>query len=134
MYEYLAVFLRLSQFRYGRAMEPAALEKYKNLTGNQVYQTGILVSSHQPWLAGSPDGLVDMGTEKRVLEIKCPASNKDQAISVPYVTDHCLKKTHDYYYQVQILLYLTGLKKCDFFIFSKQDSLLLTIERDDDFL
>jgi hypothetical protein len=45
-----------------------------------------------------------------------------------------LKKTHSYFFQVQVQMYLCKAAKCHFFVFSPVDSLLIEIEYDRDFL
>ena len=67
---------------------------------------GICVCNNTPYLAASPDGLVN---NHGIVEVKCPYTAKDDYIttdSVPYLEEdesgiYHLKKTHQYFYQVQ---------------------------------
>jgi hypothetical protein len=99
------------------------------------------------WLCASPDGLVvEHGKLVKVLEVKCPISCKDKSIfnsvnntsSVSYLkyekNQICLKKNHQYYTQCQILMYFSGLDKCDFLVYNKIDPVIITIDRNDMFL
>ncbi len=126
-----------SNLRYGREMEPIAVKKYEEITRNSVYQSGVIVKGLQPWLCGSPDGIVKDATtgEIIVLEVKCPSSCKGKKISVPYLTEEkVLKRNHEYFAQVQLLMYCTNVCKAHFFVFSEVDFVLIEIVRDDQFL
>ena len=70
-----------------------------------------------------------------VLEIKCPSSCKDKPIYVEYL-DFLgrLKKTHTYYTQVQIQMYVTGLQLAHLFVYSSKDYKLVSIPFDEAFL
>lgn len=71
-------------------------------------------------------------------EVKCPYSARDMTIAeaVNGVKDFCLEKddenirlkknTHNYFFQVQGQLLVTGAKFCDFVVYTKKD---LFIER-----
>ena len=118
-------------------MEATAREKYEQLFGYKVHLTGVIVSPQQGWLCGSPDGLVKVGEEWVVLEIKCPSRCKDtDKVEVDYLMNNNteLKETHAYYTQVQLNMYLTGLSKAHLFVFSTKDSVLVEVPRDDYFL
>lgn len=45
-----------------------------------------------------------------------------------------LKLTHTYYTQCQFLMFCTGLTKCDLFIFNYVKPLLITVERNNNFI
>lgn len=88
---------------------------------------GLLVHNQQPWLCGSPDGLFSTGEGTVLLEIKCPHSIKDSAVIdstaevtfVKYLVYEegrlCLRRTHKYFTQVQVLMYVLNLGECFFF-------------------
>ena len=119
--------------QYGKLMEVEARRKYEAVTGHKVLENGLIISPSQPWLACSPDGIIS-GDEPFALEIKCPSSCENKKIVTDYIKDGKLKKSHPYYTQCQIHMYVTGLKKCDFFVWSKIDHILDHIELDMDFL
>lgn len=88
--------------------------------------TGLHVHEHYAFLAASPDGIVRDLTEEGNLEVKCPYSKcgltpeeacKDKNFCCQLVDNEVrLKKCHDYYYQVQGLLGVTGCKWCDCYL------------------
>jgi putative phage-type endonuclease len=120
---------------YGLQMEPVAFQKYVEVSGNNVIQTGLVVKNGVWWLAASPDGMMkeDNG-DLKVLEIKCPFSNAKKAIDVPYLNkDGMLKKSHQYYTQIQMQMYCCNAKKADLFIFSSEDYKIVPIPFDQEF-
>lgn len=129
----------LSALRYGLEEEPRAREKFTATTGFEVAQVGLVISAQQPYLCGSPDGLfLDHSGELCLLEIKCPHRNKNQMINVDYIEkkggESNLKKKHLYFSQVQLLMYLTNVKQCTFFVYSSADYVSINVKRDEEFL
>jgi len=121
--------------RYGRETEAQAKIKYTNITGNNIHESGVVISTTHPWICASPDGLVkDTNGNLIVVEIKCPSSCKGQLINVPYLKNNELKMNHQYYTQIQIQMLCCKAKYCHFFIFSEIDYRLLLIARDEKFL
>lgn len=111
-----------------------------------VVQVGLVISPFQPWLCASPDGLFEAGSDVKLLEIKCPYSRRDDTIIdhvsqqsyVNYIVyeDGHLKvaRSHQYYCQVQTAMYVTSTKECFFFVYSKKQSIIAVVERDEAFL
>ena len=120
--------------QYGKLTEDEARRKYEAVTGHQVFQNGLVISPAQPWLAASPDGIIFGQDEPLALEIKCPSSCAGRAIVTKYLKNGKLRKSHAYYTQCQIQMYVSGLKKCDFFVYSKADYVLDQIDLDMEFL
>lgn len=119
--------------KHGILYEDVARQKYEAITGNKVRCSGLVISEEKPYLAASPDGVVG----DVLLEIKCPYTARDKPITsatVPYIHEQELKKTHNYYYQVQGQLYCTGKNVCHFCVFTLQDFKVFTIKRDDEFI
>lgn len=123
-----------SNLRYGRKTEKIAKEKYMEIIGQIVEEVGVFVHSNYSWLCASPDEIVFLRERARVLEVKCPSSCRDGEISVPYLKNGCLPKTHPYYFQVQIQMFVCNVDMCDFFVFSTADFKLIQILYDADFL
>jgi hypothetical protein len=116
-------------------MEATAREAYESLTGVTVTQVGLVLKPFQAWLGGSPDGLVlDQNGNIIVLEIKCPKSCEDKPIDMGYLVNGDLKKSHQYYTQVQLLMYVCDAQLAHFFVFSSVDYKLVMVPRDSDFL
>lgn len=143
----------LRNVHYGLRNEPVARKAFERLTSVAVYDCGLILHYKQPWLCCSLDGIcVENGKLVRTLEIKSPitCANKPiveiengciKSINVSYIIfteeEACLqlKKSHEYYTQIQIGLYCTGFNVCDMYIFSKNnESLHLTVKRDEEFL
>ncbi|GLJ16399.1 hypothetical protein SUGI_0278220 [Cryptomeria japonica] len=110
--------------------EETALDKYKEITGNDVSLTGFHVyeKNRDDWLAASPDGLIE--GQSGVLEIKCPfnclaeTADKDKMAfpwaAVPAV---CMP-------QAQGLLEILDRDWLDFFVWTPRGSSLFRINRD----
>lgn len=104
----------------------------------KVQQSGLFVSKERPYLAGSPDGLVD---KDHTIEVKCPYSFRHEKIStrIPFLQLNDegnleLKKTSNYYDQVQGQLYVAGRKSCYFVIYTFVDLVALHIAIDHDYI
>jgi hypothetical protein len=129
----------LPALRYGRFTEEEAAEAYvvhqrnhhPNLTAKEC---GLFVHPQHGFLAASPDRLVTCSCcQSGLVEIKCPFSAINQCIThetVKYLT-WCdgvlqLKRSHQYYSQIQQQLGVTGRQWCDFVVYTKKE---LFIER-----
>ncbi|XP_025198499.1 uncharacterized protein LOC112596890 [Melanaphis sacchari] len=118
---------------YGKSMEPYARNEFETKFGLKVSPAGLCVDSEIPYLAASPDGFVDYDS---LIEIKCPYSAKDcdtiihaikegkiKYCSIKNINDENiteLKKTCDYYYQIQGQLHITRRNLCYFIIYSEK--------------
>lgn len=126
------------QTTWGNMNEKNAISAYQEATTNIVVHCGLFVSLEHPYLAASPDGLVCSLT---VLEVKCPYSIRNEIISVnnlDYIeiinNKFALKKSSNYYYQVQTQMYVTGRQFCDFVIWTKHDYLCISVEINNDLI
>ena len=125
--------------QHGKKYEELAVSKYMTDFGQEVKKCGIVVCQEYPFLACSPDGIID---KSLLLEVKCPYSAKDKMITpvtVPYLkmneeSKYYLNHNHDYYYQVQGQLLCTGAQKCIFAVFTGVDIKYVTITRDNEFI
>ena len=94
------------------------------------------------YLGASPDGIV-VHTDGREVRLKCPFNAQGMTIQQaceaksfccsidkdkPY-----LKLDHDYYYQVQGQMAITGIHKCDFVIWTTKDIFIQPITYDSQF-
>ena len=118
-----------------------------------VIPTGLWVHPKSPELGCSPDGLVyDPSMEQNVyglLEIKCPLLLKDHdvcdfkmVLTPTQQNTFCLesegtvirlKKSHAYFYQVQMQMAIMNLKWCDFVVWSAKGLIVLKIEFEPEF-
>ncbi|GBM79705.1 hypothetical protein AVEN_138719-1 [Araneus ventricosus] len=129
--------------RYGLANEDVARSQYKIQNGVLVSKCGLFVDPNNPFLCTSPDGLV--GSEGLV-EIKCPYTareakalqefyegNKKFGLKFKENKDVFLPTSHKFFYQIQGQLNITNRKWCDLFLWCREDSLTIRIERDETF-
>ena len=110
-------------------------EKQKTSPGIATSQSGLVISTENPWLAASPDGLVTDPTEnppQGIVEFKNPysvrnntiyeatSSKKGFCLKVDDETGELsLKTNHEYFYQVQCTMYCTQRQWCDIVIRAK---------------
>ena len=120
--------------QHGKSYEGVAIKKYEAMMGTPVERCGLAVCQDYPFLGASPDGLVGGDI---CVEIKCPYSVRSLNVTkenMPFLNEKGLKKSHDYYYQVQGQLLCTNRSICHFCIFTFADFRVFEIERDDDFI
>ncbi|SMN01597.1 hypothetical protein SPONL_2142 [uncultured Candidatus Thioglobus sp.] len=130
--------------KWGKDHEPLAYVKYAQQLAVsspmlKVATSGLWIDLNMGWLACSPDGLV-RGQDKTLiglLEIKSPYTARDMTVreaceKIPSfyckVTDSGieLQHNHNYYFQVQGQLAITGASWCDFCVYT---SLGIEVER-----
>ena len=104
-------------------------EKQKTSPGITTSQSGLVISTENPWLAASPDSLVIDPTEnppQGIVEFKNPysvrnntiyeatSSKKGFCLNVDNETGELsLKTNHEYVYQVQCTIHCTQHQWCD---------------------
>ncbi|XP_045172918.2 uncharacterized protein LOC123534648 [Mercenaria mercenaria] len=136
--------IKAAALEHGRKHETIAITRFMEDTGNTVHSCGLVVSKQFPFLASSPDGIINA---KHIVEAKCPYSARDKDITpvtVPYLScydrgQYSLNMNHNYYYQIQGQLLCTGAKKCSLIICSAdnlkiRDIKYFDIERNDTFI
>ena len=116
--------------------------------GKIVNKPGFRIVDRYPVLGCSPDGIFRCGPQdaEKLIEIKCPYSIKDFLPEKIIAEDNfymkydeqtqnfTLKKTHNYYYQVQGMLNLLDIDTADFIVFPpKNDLIIETIQKDPKF-
>ncbi len=136
-----------SSLLWGRDHEYHARDQYvKGLPdGLSVKECGLHISEINGFLGASPDGLVFNGDQLcGCIEIKCPFSAREKSIA-----DACsqsqffckrdssnkisLKRTHNYYYQVQGQLAVLNLPWCDFVVWTNRDFCVERVNYDEEF-
>ena len=130
--------------KYGLESEADAIDKYETQTKENVSTSGLWVNPKFPFLACSPDGLLG---QDGLLEIKSlklfkehsiydVCNDKGTLISKDIINRQCflikdnkctLKKSHSYYYQIQMQLLVTERSFCDFVLYAKNGP--VSIER-----
>lgn len=95
----------------------------------------MFIHKSKPYLAASPDGLIG---KDGIIEIKCPPSIKEytpeEAVDkkkIKYMISDgkkvTLKKTDNYYYQVQAQLNITERNYCYFVVWTPKGNYYMTI-------
>lgn len=113
---------------HGNDFEPMAVQKYQEVTGNEVQYTQSFME-YSEWLGGTPDGFVD---DDGIIEVKCPYNGGNHLRSL--LTGEVYNP--EYLYQIQGYLWMTGRKWCDFITYDPDliDALqinIIRVERDD---
>lgn len=105
------------------------MEQLEMEINKKIQPVGLIVDLNQPFLAVSPDGLVESIESDSIVEIKCPASAKnmtpENAISNKKIKS-CeikngklhLKRNDNYFYQVQGQLHVSRKTFCYFCIWT----------------
>ncbi|XP_075543636.1 uncharacterized protein LOC142578107 [Dermacentor variabilis] len=131
---------------YGKNTEDVARQELSMLLQVPIHEVGLVIHPKQHWLCCSPDGIISTNNTTRAVEIKCPFSLKDselidadQEVSyvkyIHYVNGKLtLRKTHPYFTQVMVILYVLNIQEVHLFVYSKKQSLSLIVERDEKFL
>ena len=124
--------------RYGHLHEAHARNAYTKYLIDEhhkdatVTRTGFHIDRSHNWIGASPDGLVydpsSINDPYGLLEIKCPASAESTSFEDLCSKPHFflknvdgkfqLKRSHDYYYQVQGQLHVTCRTWCDFVVWT----------------
>ena len=119
--------------RWGTFQEPLARSLYQERQRSQspnltITTSGLVIDPVIPWLAASPDNLVnDPSVDKpnSIVEYKNPYSARDMSLieAAEQTMDFCLKKgqdgrltlnhSHPYYYQIQATMFCTKRTCCD---------------------
>lgn len=110
----------------GTELEPMARLAYEDKTGNLVIESGFWKGG---WLGASPDGLIN---DDGLLEIKCPSL----ATHLEYLKSGF---PSTYQPQVQMQLWVTGRKWCDFVSYAPEypehlQLFIVRVNRDEEYI
>jgi len=131
---------------HGRQNEPVAINLFKEKLPQlhkdaEIKQTGFRLCMENPWLGASPDGIIRCSCHgEGVLEVKCPYSLRDLSLSDMIQHPECcltpdgvLKKSHPYYTQLQVQMYVLQVQYGILLLFT-QTLAVCSVERDSVFL
>lgn len=135
---------------YGIKNEQKACNEYIKIAKNnhknlKVQEAGLHVNPSFVYLGASPDGITTCDChETGLLEIKCPYKYKTglskgwrQDKNCPINEDGSMKESHQYYFQIQQQMLVTGLNFCDFFVWSfgteENDKFLIRVNKNVEF-
>lgn len=110
-------------------------QERKSLNATVNNKCGLVVSTSYPWLAATPDGWVNDPTAAPphgLVEFKNPYGYRNLCLADAIATKQCdcltidngckqLKRTHAYYYQVQMAMFCTQREWCDFLVCTTVD-------------
>lgn len=129
--------------RWGDYHEKIARKEISERLDIAYRECGLFVHKTYKYLGASPDALIC--NDDGIIEIKCPFNSRhlppDEGIRQK-VIKYCsispngvlsLKKSHDYYYQIQGQLAVADKQYCIFVIWTPHGMLWERIERDDSF-
>lgn len=137
--------------KYGKKSEPVARniqEIKKEDPEATVREMGTCINPDFPQLSCSPDGLLFSEVlGDRLHEIECPGvlvegdpNHFEEYLHQKQEAHFCLrrnkygsielKKTHKYYFQIQMSMAILNLTLCDFVVWSKNGMVILTIDFD----
>ena len=138
--------------KYGLYSEADAIQKYESQTKKVISPSGLWVNPKFPFLACSPDGLVGKDGLIEIKSLKlfkehsidAVCNDKGNLISKHIINRQCfslkdnkctLKKSHSYYYQIQMQLLITERTFCDFVLYAKDGPVSIErIYRDETFI
>jgi hypothetical protein len=112
----------VKSIQWGQENEDVARQEYEDKSDCLVTTCGIFVSKENPVFAASPDGLIQGG----LIEIKCPFSLREEDLfnlsdSAKLLFQYRdtngnlhLKRSHSYFYQIQLGMFVTGYPFTDF--------------------
>ncbi|XP_052764770.1 uncharacterized protein LOC128206399 [Mya arenaria] len=117
-------------------------------TGIWLHESGILVASPDGFVQGDYCGRVHLQDKEQpvmspdIIEVKCPFSAKDMTITEACHSNKdfyldlspdgrmCLKRSHDYWHQIQGQLHITGTQCCDLVVWTTKDMQIVRILKD----
>lgn len=120
---------------WGNTYEPLARQEYEEQTGRKVILSGFVPHGNEPFIGGSPDGIVENGfLDQGIIEIKCPLT---QANHVRVIVSGEMPDEH--FEQVQGYMWLTSSRWCDFISFhpdfpGQWRLLVIRVERDEQYI
>ena len=134
--------------KWGQDNEHIARQKYFEHMQNaghfdiKIRQCGFFVHPEKCWLGASPDGVVtDPPNCTGVLKIKCPYSVREMPhaktpLSIADDGAPRLKRTHGYYHQVQLELYVCSdqCSWCDFCVYTTKGIIIDRIYPDQEWV
>jgi len=129
---------KVKAVQWGVEHEADAIHHYEAETSTKVEPCGLLLAPNA-FVGASPDGFVG---EDTVVEVKCPWRMKKSSILELCSSDktfflflsgddtYALKKTHDYYHQIQGQMYLSGRNQCHMIVWSSSECRTVVVEKE----
>lgn len=137
------------QTAWGKEHEETARQAYAAASASihlnfQCATAGLHISVEKPFLAATPDGLVTCSCcGEGVLEVKCPYNGRNGTVKELALSKSAcvsltggklrLRTDHSYYYQVQLQMFVTQRKYCDFVLWTVREFVMLRVYYDSEF-
>lgn len=132
--------IKTSAMKYGTRTESIAFECYKRKRNPMIKKNGFIIRQDEPWFGASPDGIDPFGD--MILEIKCPVVGEQGGIqeiegsdTIKKYVKRCpetgafkMNVKHAYYAQVQMNMWVTNTKFCDFILYSSKEDDFIVVE------
>lgn len=123
---------------HGKYFESVAIKCFEEKCEIKTQKCGTFVSKSHPFLAASPDAIID---DNSIAEVKCPYTSKHEKItkeSVSFLKNANdsleLDKSHDYYYQIQRQIFCTERTNCILVVYTFKDLKIINVPRDQEFI
>ncbi|XP_045180321.2 uncharacterized protein LOC123539668 [Mercenaria mercenaria] len=141
--------LQTEAIKWGNEHEESGLKSYRQVLNfsNQGHvninmkNEGFQISKERPYLGASADSIMSCDCHgKRIVEVKCPFSAKDKDLQAfltnadCYIQNNKLKRTHKYFSQVQLQMYVYNVEVCDFVVWAPKFVFVTHVQRDDEFI
>lgn len=131
--------LNVKSVLHGKMYEQKAISQFEHKFKLKCQPCGLFISADKPFLGASPDALIG---DDCVVEVKCPYTGRNESI-VPgdnfsflqYGKDGniTLRKTSNYYDQIQGQLFLSQREQCYFIVYTFKDLFVENIEINHDY-
>ena len=129
------VRFRTKATQWGYQHEEDGLAAYRSMIDQsqdsfKVEKSGFVISSDYPYIRESPDSMVECSCcGKGTVEVKCPHCVRDKETPECPEKVSCmenvagkvqLRKSHQYYYQIQTQVFVCNVDYCDFVILTEE--------------
>ena len=124
---------------HGRKYEKTAIKKFEEEKKVCVKKCGLMVDVNHGFMAATPDGI----TDKYIIEVKCPYKGRNEQITkslkyFPYLDidedgNLSVRKSHNYYFQIQGQLMISKQDKCVFIVYTFVDFVTIDVPYDSNF-
>lgn len=132
--------IKTAAMKYGSQTENLAFECYQQKRNPMIKKSGFIIKHDEPWFGASPDGIDPFNDI--ILEIKCPIVGENGGIAEISNCDNVKKylkicpetsvikmnPKHAYYAQVQLNMWVTNTKFCDFILYSLKENDFIIVE------
>ncbi|XP_077255230.1 uncharacterized protein LOC143893569 [Temnothorax americanus] len=130
-------FFKSKATDHGKLYESKAIEIFESNCGKKVQPSGLVLHPEHPFIAASPDGILEDGL---ILEVKCPYTQRhcfinETTITFLYEDDNGflhLDSTHAYYYQIQGQLFVTKKDTALLIVYTFKEMCVINVPRDEE--